>query len=126
MPRQNVNESCTGRAMHLSYLLTAPVFMFVLLLSRLLATYLERTGTSALKALLLLQFLFLGDFVGLCVSQGSELEPKSAVSTTAGMFVHLLLVILGFTLGCALGATTQSAYGSGLSYCRPVLPSLFC
>jgi uncharacterized membrane protein YoaK (UPF0700 family) len=156
----------TGDMAVLSYLLAVPVFMFALLLSRLLATYLERAGASALKALLLLQFLLLVGFLGLCASQGSQLDPKSAVSITAGMFavaamavqsaliqisfenipvtavmttnvthfvlalgvllcggtelriaaarrqiVHLLPVILGFTLGCALGAAAQSAYG---------------
>jgi uncharacterized membrane protein YoaK (UPF0700 family) len=151
----------------LSYLLAVPVFMLTLLLSRLLATGLERGGGEALKPLLLLQFLFLAGFIGLCVSQGSRLDPRSAIAVTAGMFavaamavqhalvqislqnapvtavmttnvthfvlalgvllyggadnniaaarrqiVHLLPVILGFTLGCALGAAAQSAYGS--------------
>jgi uncharacterized membrane protein YoaK (UPF0700 family) len=157
----------TGDMAVLSYLLAVPVFMFALLLSRLLATCLERSGTSALKPLLFSQFLFLVGFIGLCASEGSQLDPKSAVSITAGMFavaamavqnaliqiscedipvtavmttnvthlvlalgvllcggaerniaaarrqiVHLLPVILGFTLGCALGAAAQSAYGS--------------
>ena len=43
----------------LSYILSVPVFMLVLLLTRLLAGGLERFGISTLRPLLLLQLIFL-------------------------------------------------------------------
>lgn len=142
-----------------------PVFTFALLLSRLLATYLERTisaqGTTIFAVSIfnrLYRTLRLSELpVGSQVSNlhycwhvrsrshgvqnaliqiSFENIPVTAVMTTnvthfvlaLGVLLcggtygnisaahrqigHLWPVILGFTLGCALGAAAQSAYGS--------------
>jgi uncharacterized protein DUF1275 len=54
-----------------SYVLSVPVFMLVVLLTRLLAGTLEQAGVSTLQPLLLLQLLFLVAFFCICVVPGS-------------------------------------------------------
>jgi uncharacterized membrane protein YoaK (UPF0700 family) len=156
-----------GDAAILSYVLAVPVFAVVLLLTRLFASGLERTGAVTLRALLLLELLLLIGFLVCCVNCGQRLHTNSGIAITAGMFgvsamavqtalvqisltqapstavmttniayfmlalgellaggddaviasarkraIHIFPVIVGFTIGCALGAAGQSAYGS--------------
>ncbi len=151
----------------LSYLLAVPVFMLVLLLTRLFASRLERTGVATLPPLLLLELLLLVSFLGCSVARGQRLDANSGIAITAGMFgvaamavqtalvqisltkvpstavmttnithfmlalgevlaggdaavvasarkrvIHIFPVIVGFALGCALGAAGQASYGS--------------
>ena len=151
----------------LSYVLAVPVFVLVLLLTRLFASWLERTGASMLQPLLLLELLLLTTFLVCCVSRGQRFDAASGMAVTAGMFgvaamavqtalvqisltkapstavmttnvanfvlalgqvlaggnedvvegarkrmIHIFPVIVGFALGCALGAAGQAAYGS--------------
>src|ERR1700692_4878187 len=51
----------------LSYILAVPVFMLILLLTRLLASWLERRGAAPLRPLLLLELLLLIAFLVCCV-----------------------------------------------------------
>ena len=51
-----------GNPTVISYILSVPVFMLVLLLTRLLASGLERSGRSTLAPLLLLQLIVLVAF----------------------------------------------------------------
>src|SRR5271156_5267533 len=53
-----------------SYVLSVPVFMMVLFLTRLLAGGLDQAGVSTLQPLLLLQLLFLVAFFSICVVAG--------------------------------------------------------
>jgi uncharacterized membrane protein YoaK (UPF0700 family) len=156
----------TGDPAVLSYLLAVPVFMLVLLFTRLFASYLERAGTATLPPLLLLQFLSLMTFLVLCVICGRRFGANSAIGIIAGMsgvtamavqnalvqisltrvpstavmttnVAHFMLalgqvlaggdagivakarqrvsqtgpVILGFILGCAMGAEGQAVFG---------------
>jgi uncharacterized membrane protein YoaK (UPF0700 family) len=149
-----------------SYILSVPVFMLVLFLTRLLAGGLERAGLDALGPLLLLQMLSLAVFLVLCVTAGPWINPNAATAVLAGMFgvaamavqnalvqisltgapstavmttnvthfmldlggvlvggdlakvanarsraMHTLPVIVGFTIGCALGAACEAAAG---------------
>jgi uncharacterized membrane protein YoaK (UPF0700 family) len=151
----------------LSYVLAVPLFMLVLLLTRLFASWLERAGTATLRPLLLLQLLLLIIFLLCCVIRGQGSDANSGIAIIAGMFgvaamavqtalvqisltkspstavmttnithftlalgevlaggneavvasarqrvIHIFPVIVGFTLGCALGAAGQAAYGS--------------
>ena len=155
-----------GNPAVLSYVLSVPIFMLVLLLTRLFAAHLEHTGIATLRPLLLLQLIFLVGFLVLGVSGGALFQSQSTLEITAGMcgvtamavqtalvqialthvpstavmttnithfmlavgqvviadseaaaaqgrarVIHLLPVIVGFTLGCALGAAGESAYG---------------
>ena len=149
-----------------SYILSVPVFMVVLLLTRLLAAAFERSGISTLQSLLLLQFLLLVGFLALGVTAGPWKDANAVLAIVAGMFgvaamavqnalvqlslenspttavmttnvthfmldlgevlagrdqaeiakarhraMHTLPVILGFVIGCALGAACEAAVG---------------
>ena len=150
----------------LSYILSVPVFMLVLLLTRLLAGGLEQTGLSTLRPLLLLQLLLLVGFLVLGVTAGPWKDANAVLAIIAGMCgvaamavqnalvqislkdspttavmttnvtrfmldlgevlvgrdqaevararrsaVHTLPVIIGFVIGCALGAACQAVVG---------------
>jgi uncharacterized membrane protein YoaK (UPF0700 family) len=148
-----------------SYILSVPVFMLVLLLTRVLASGLERSRLSTLPPLLLLQLIFLAAFLGLCVRAGPWRNPNALLAIIAGMFgvaamavqnalvqislknspttavmttnvthfildlgqvlagdaakvatarhraAHTLPVIVGFTIGCGLGALYEALAG---------------
>jgi uncharacterized membrane protein YoaK (UPF0700 family) len=69
-----------------SYILSVPVFMLVLLLTRLLAGGLERSGISTLAPLLLLQLISLVAFLVLCVTAGPWRDADALLAIIAGMF----------------------------------------
>jgi uncharacterized membrane protein YoaK (UPF0700 family) len=155
-----------GGAAPLAPMLSVPVFMLALCLTRLLAGGLEIIGRASLRPLLLLQALFLAAFLILCVTQTAPVNPNAAVPVVAGMFgvsamaVQNALVqvtlkgapstavmttnvtrfttdigtvllggdpdevararrraaqtwpsIIGFTVGCALGAASEAKFG---------------
>ena len=156
----------TGNPTIFSYILSVPVFMLVLLLTRLLAGGLERAGMSTLRPLLLLQLIFLVVFLVLCITAGPWSSADALLAVIAGMFgvaamavqnalvqialknspttavmttnvtqfvldlgeilvggdaakigearnraMHALPVILGFTIGCGIGAAFEATAG---------------
>jgi uncharacterized membrane protein YoaK (UPF0700 family) len=151
-----------------SYVLSVPVFMLMLFLTRLLAGGIEQAGVSTLPPLLLLQLLFLAAFLSICVVAGPWRDTNAILAVTAGMFgvagmavqnalvqisltntpttavmttnvthfmldlgevlvgrdhakvararshaIHIFPVILGFSIGCVLGAAFEAVAGLG-------------
>ena len=74
-----------GNPAIISYILSVPVFMVVLFLTRLLASGLERAEISTLRPLLLLQLIFLGAFLVLCVTAGPWRDADAILAVLAGM-----------------------------------------
>jgi len=74
-----------GNPAMISYILSVPVFMVVLFLTRLLASGLERAEISTLRPLLLLQLIFLGAFLVLCVTAGPWRDADAILAVLAGM-----------------------------------------
>lgn len=74
-----------GDSAPLSYLISVPVFILALGLTRLLANGLERFGVPSLRPLLLLQLLLLGSFLASCVAIGSPVDPNAVTAIVAGM-----------------------------------------
>jgi uncharacterized membrane protein YoaK (UPF0700 family) len=156
-----------GDSAILSYILAVPMFMLVLLLTRLFASRLERAGAASLRPLLVLELLLLIAFLVCCVTRGQRLDANSGIAIIAGMsgvaamavqtalvqisltktpstavmttnvahfmlalgevlaggdqlvvasarrrMIHIFPVLVGFVLGCALGAAGQAAFGS--------------
>src|SRR5260370_8933887 len=64
-------------------MLSVPVFMVVLVLTRLLVGGLESLGLASLRPLLLLQLLLLAGFF--CVAAGPHIDPKATIAIVAGM-----------------------------------------
>src|SRR5207245_674841 len=75
----------SGSAAPLAPMLSVPVFMVVLGLTRVLAGGLESVGLASLRPLLLLQFLLLVGFLVLCVAAGPHIDPNAAHAILAGM-----------------------------------------
>jgi uncharacterized membrane protein YoaK (UPF0700 family) len=74
-----------GEQSPVSYMISVPVFMAVLALTRLLAAGLERLRIASLLPLLLLQFLLLAAFFGMCRTAGPRLDPDTTTMIFAGM-----------------------------------------
>src|SRR5438876_8764664 len=75
----------TGAGASLARMLSVPVFILALGLTRVLAAALEGARRPSLQPLLLLQFLLLAGFLALCVTAGSRIDPNSARAIVAGM-----------------------------------------
>jgi uncharacterized membrane protein YoaK (UPF0700 family) len=69
----------------LAHMISFPVFIVALAVTRLLAAGLERMRVTSLRPLLLLQFLLLAGFLALCVDGSSRLDLNAANATVAGM-----------------------------------------
>jgi uncharacterized membrane protein YoaK (UPF0700 family) len=75
----------TGGQAHVAAMLSVPVFMAVLGLTKLLAAALGWIGVPTLRPLLLIQFLLLAGFLLLCVAIGPRFDPQSTPAVIAGM-----------------------------------------
>ena len=81
-----VAHLATGSRAPVANILSVPVFVAVLGLTRLLAGFLEKIGLVSLRPLLLVQLLFLVVFLALCASAHARLEPDATRAILAGMF----------------------------------------
>ena len=69
----------------LAVILSVPVFMVMLALTRLLVAGFEAIDLASLRPLLLLQFLLLTGFLVLCVAAGPHIDPNATNAILAGM-----------------------------------------
>ncbi len=75
----------SGEPAQVALIISVPVFMAALALTRLLVGGLESIGLASLLPLLLLQFLLLAGFFAVCVAAGSGIDPNAANAIFAGM-----------------------------------------
>jgi uncharacterized membrane protein YoaK (UPF0700 family) len=75
----------TGQPASMAAMLSVPVFMAVLGVSRVLAAALERIGAATLQPFLLIQFLLLAGFLFARIAGGPVLDPNAALAIFAGM-----------------------------------------
>ena len=92
-----------------SYILSVPVFMLVLLVTRLLAGGLERAGLDTLGPLLLLQLLSLAVFLVLSVIAGPWINPNAATAVVAGMFGVAAMAVQNALVQLSLRNTPTTA-----------------
>jgi len=103
----------SGDPARIGQLLSVPVFVLGVLLTRLLADRLESSGFSPLRSLLLLQFVLLAGLLALCVASESFTHPDSASAILAGilgvsaMAVQTTIAVV-FLEGSATVAMTMS------------------
>jgi uncharacterized membrane protein YoaK (UPF0700 family) len=74
-----------GGETQIAPMLSVPVFIVMVGLTRLLAGGLETVGLDSLRPLLLLQLLLLAGFLALCVAAGQRIDPNAANAILAGM-----------------------------------------
>src|SRR6267378_8097096 len=74
-----------GSGAPVASILSVPMFVAALGLTRLLAGALERIGFASLRPLLLLQFLLLTGFLVLCISAGPRIDPNTTKAILGGM-----------------------------------------
>ncbi len=98
-----------GQPTIISYILSVPVFMLVLLLTRLLAGGLERAGRDTLGPLLLLQLISLVVFLVLCIIAGPWTNPNAAAAVTAGMFGVVAMAVQNALVQISLRNTPTTA-----------------
>lgn len=70
----------------LAEMLSVPVFIVVLAITRLLVARLEAIGVASLRPLLLLQLLLLVGFLTLGAAAGPHINPNTAIAIAGGMF----------------------------------------
>jgi uncharacterized membrane protein YoaK (UPF0700 family) len=99
----------TGQTASVAGLLSVPVFMLVLGLTRVLVTGLEDAGRRSLVFLLLLQFLLLAAFPALLIAAGPRIEPNAANAIIAGMFGVSALAVQHALVQISLEGTPATA-----------------
>ncbi len=76
----------SGGTAQLALILSVPVFIPALGLTRLLASGLDAIGLASLRPLLILQLLLLACSLGICVAAaGDEIDPNAPNAIIAGM-----------------------------------------
>jgi uncharacterized membrane protein YoaK (UPF0700 family) len=75
----------SGEPAQAALVLSVPVFVVALALTRLLVGGLESIGLASLSPLLLLQFLLLLGFFVVCIAAGSRIDPDAPNAIFAGM-----------------------------------------
>jgi uncharacterized membrane protein YoaK (UPF0700 family) len=98
-----------GDATVMSYILSVPVFMLTLFLTRLLAGGFERTGVPTLPPLLLLQLLFLVAFLSICVAAGPWRDANAILAVIAGMFGVAAMAVQNALVQISLTITPTTA-----------------
>jgi uncharacterized membrane protein YoaK (UPF0700 family) len=102
-------HAVTGVPAVYSYIISVPIFMLVLFLTRLFATGLEKAGLSTLRPLLLVQLLLLIAFLVLCVAGSPWSDPNSVPSTIAGMFGVAAMAVQNALAQISLGNVPSTA-----------------
>jgi uncharacterized membrane protein YoaK (UPF0700 family) len=90
-------------------MISVPVFIIVLAVTRLLAAGLERLSVASLRPLLFLQFLLLAGFLALCVVGGPRLDPNGAKATVAGMLGVSAMAVQNALVQIALKGAPSTA-----------------
>ena len=106
-----------GNPAILAYILSVPVFMVVLGLTRLLAGGCQAIGLRTLQPLLLLQALLLAGFLVLGVTIGRHFDPNAAIPVIAGMLGVSAMAVQNALVQIALpGAPTTAVMTSNVTH----------
>jgi len=90
-------------------MLSVPVFILALGLTRLVAAGLESVGRAPLTPLLLLQFLLLGGFLALCVAARPHVDPNAPLVILAGMLGVSAMAVQNALVQIALKGAPSTA-----------------
>jgi len=97
-------------------MLSVPVFIAIVSLTRVLASSLELRGWASLHPLLLLQFLLLAGFLILCLAAGPRIDPNGTVEIIAGMLGVSAMAVQNALVQISLkGAPSTAAMTSNVT-----------
>jgi uncharacterized membrane protein YoaK (UPF0700 family) len=97
-------------------MLSVPVFIVIVSLTRVLAPSLESRGWASLQPLLLLQVLLLAGFLVLCIAAGPRIDPKGIVEIIAGMLGVSAMAVQNALVKISLeGAPSTAAMTSNVT-----------
>src|SRR5258705_13078403 len=99
----------SGSGAPVAPMLSVPMFVVALGLTRLLAGALERMGFASLRPLLLLQFLLLVGFLGLCISAGPRIDADAPIAVFAGMLGVSAMAVQNALLQISLKGAPSTA-----------------
>src|SRR5258706_8533177 len=103
----------SGGTAPVAQILSVPVFIVAVALTRLLAVGLESIGLATLRPLLLLQFLLLAGFLALSIAAGPHTDPTAANAILAGMFGVSAMAVQNALGQISLAGTPPTAVMTG-------------
>src|SRR6266478_4794330 len=103
----------SGGTAQVAQILSVPVFIVAVALTRLLAVGLESIGLATLRPLLLLQFLFLAGFFALSVAAGPHLDATATNAILAGMLGVSAMAVQNALGQISLAGTPPTAVMTG-------------
>jgi uncharacterized membrane protein YoaK (UPF0700 family) len=97
-------------------ILSVPVFIVVIILTRMLAARLDSRGIASLRPLLFLQFVLLAGFLILCVAPGTRIDPNATDAIVAGMLGVSAMAVQNALVQLSLkGAPSTAAMTSNVT-----------
>lgn len=93
----------------LAQILSVPTFMLMVGLTSLLAGGLQSVGLASLRPLLLLQFLLLAGFLGVCVAAGPVGDPNATNEILAGMLGVAAMAVQSALVQISLNGAPSTA-----------------
>jgi uncharacterized membrane protein YoaK (UPF0700 family) len=103
----------SGGTAQVAQILSVPVFIVAVALTRLLAVGLESIGLATLRPLLLLQFLLLAGFFALSVAAGPHLDATATNAILAGMLGVSAMAVQNALGQISLAGTPPTAVMTG-------------
>jgi uncharacterized membrane protein YoaK (UPF0700 family) len=89
-------------------ILSVPIFMAALFLTRLLVRRFEAQGRDSLQPLLLLQLLLLTGFLVICVAAGPRIDPNAALAILGGMLGVSAMAVQNALVQVSLAGTPST------------------
>jgi uncharacterized membrane protein YoaK (UPF0700 family) len=106
-----------GGQAQIAPMLSVPVFIVVIGLTRLTVGGLESIGLASLRPLLLLQFVLLTGFLVLCVAAGPGIDPNATNAILAGMLGVAAMAVQNALVQISLkGAPTTAVMTSNVTH----------
>jgi uncharacterized membrane protein YoaK (UPF0700 family) len=102
-------RAAAGEHAPAAHLLSVPVFIVALVAARLLAARLDRSGSAALRPLLLLQFLLLSGLFAICIGVGSMADSNAAIMIVAAMLGVSAMAVQNALVQISLKDTPSTA-----------------
>jgi uncharacterized membrane protein YoaK (UPF0700 family) len=99
----------TGGAAPMAHMLSVPIFIVAVGLTRVLAYGLERAGVDPLRPLLLLQAVLIAGFLAFCLAAGPRVDPDASMAVLAAMLGVSAMAVQNALVQVVLKAAPSTA-----------------